>query len=73
MYGATFYIKPKDVLNMLSEEDRARFNQCIFSNVRKTRDGSVEFDCVFFNDQDVDEKSEYRYNYCSADEIKLGI
>ncbi len=73
MYGATFYIEPKDVLNRLSEEDRVRFNQCIFSNVRKARDGGLEVDCVFFNDQDVDEKSEYRYKYCGEGKIKLGV
>ena len=71
MYGATFYIEPRDILNKLSEEDRKRFNQCVFSDVTKARDGSLEIYCVFFNDQDVDEKSQYRYNYFSEGEIML--
>ena len=73
MYGATFYIEPIDVLNRLSEEDRKRFNQCVFSNVTMARDGSLEIHCVFFNDHDVDEESNCRYKLHSEGEIKLSV
>lgn len=72
MYGITLYIEPNDVLERLSEEDRNRVNQCVFSNVRKGRDGTVEIDCVFFNDQHIEENVEHRYKYCNEGEIVLG-
>ena len=73
MYGATFYIEPKDILNRLSEEDRTKFNQCVFTNVRLGRDGSAEMDCVFFNNQDVDEKPKCRYRLPMEAEVGFTI
>ena len=70
MYGAKLYIEPRDILRMLSEEDRARFNQCVFSDARIAEDGSLEMYCLFFNDQDATEWSEQRYKYFNG-EIKL--
>lgn len=54
MYGLSVYIEPKDVLERLSEEDKARFNQCIFTDVIRDKYGdSIEIHCVLFNDTDV--------------------
>ena len=53
MYGLRVYITPKDVLDKLSDEDKKRFNQCVFTDVTKERDGSVTIDCVVFNDPDL--------------------
>ena len=72
MYGLKVYLEPKDILERLSEEDRARFNQCVFYDVSKNMDGSIEIDCRLFNDSDAYTGSGYRYKYCGdAGEIKL--
>ena len=71
MYAVKFYIEPQDVLNRLSEEDRERFNHCIFSSVDKERDGTLTITCTLFNDKDIDQESQYRYKYCDDGEIKL--
>ena len=66
MYGVTFYIKPEDILDKLSEEDKARFNQCVFYDINKNLDGSINIDCLLFNDRDKDSL------YCrNANRIKL--
>ena len=70
MYGLKVYIEPKDILNKLSDEDKERFNQCVFTNVIRCMDGSVEIECVLFNDQDEDKKSPYRHK-CFGDRIEL--
>lgn len=59
MYGGNIYVEPKDVLNHLSKEDKKRFNQCIFTDVVKEKDGSVTISYVVFYDDTVEE-SEYR-------------
>lgn len=56
MYGVTVYLEPKDILERLSEEDQARFNQCVFYEIRKMKDGSLEIDCRLFNDPDEPER-----------------
>lgn len=70
MYGLTVYIEPKDILNKLNENDRERFNQCVFTDIRRCMDGSVEIECVLFNDQDESKSSPYRCK-CFADRIEL--
>ena len=52
MYGMRVYITPEDVLDKMSDEDKERFNQCVFTNVVREADGSVTIDCVVFNDPD---------------------
>ena len=52
MYGLKVYITPEDVLDKLSDEDKERFNQCVFTNVVREADGSVTIECVVFNDPD---------------------
>lgn len=62
MYGVSVYIEPKDVLEKLSEEDKKRFNQCVFTDVaRDPYGGGVELNCLLFNDEDEMEQSGYRY------------
>lgn len=54
MYGVKVYIEPKDILNKLSDEDKQRFNQCVFTDIHKCMDGSVEIDCIlFYEDESV--------------------
>lgn len=52
MYGLRVYITPKDIIDRLCDEDKARFNQCVFTDVARERDGSITIDCVVFNDTD---------------------
>ena len=52
MYGLTVYMEPKDVLERLNEQDKERFNQCVFTDARRCRDGTLEIDCILFNDPD---------------------
>ena len=75
MYGATFYIKSSDILNKLCEEDKERFNRCIFSNVRRVNNDRLEIDCLFINDQDtVSKESDYYcYKYDDEGEVRLGL
>ena len=71
MYTVSFYIKPQDILNKLSEEDKERFNHCIFSNVQKDRDGSLTITCTLIEDRDVNEEPKCRYKLCDDGEISL--
>lgn len=52
MYGLRVYITPDDIIDKLCDEDKARFNQCVFTDVTRERDGSITIDCVVFNDPD---------------------
>ena len=52
MYGLQVYITPDDIINKLSEEDKARFNQCVFTDVTKDSDGGITIDCIVFEDSD---------------------
>lgn len=62
MYGVSVYIEPKDVLDKLPEEDKMRFNQCVFTDIVKDPyGGGITIDCVLFNDEDELQKPGYRY------------
>lgn len=52
MYGLSVYITPEDIIDKLSDEDKARFNRCVFTDVRREFNGNITIDCVVFNDQD---------------------
>ena len=52
MYGLRVYITPDDIMDRLCDEDKERFNQCVFTDVTRERDGSITIDCVVFNDSD---------------------
>ena len=65
MYGLRVYITPEDVLDKLSDEDKKRFNQCVFTDVTRERDGSITIDCVVFNDPDSHLRGDmHRQRYC---------
>ena len=52
MYGLKVYITPEDIIGKLCDEDKARFNQCVFTDVTREVDGSITINCVVFNDSD---------------------
>lgn len=52
MYGLKVYITPDDIIDKLSDEDKARFNQCVFTDVTKEVDGSITINCIIFEDTD---------------------
>ena len=67
MYGLRVYIAPKDILDKLSEEYKQRFNQCVFTDVTRERDGSVTIDCVVFDDPDTYVRGDmHRQRYCDS-------
>ena len=63
MYGLKVYITPEDIIDKLCNEDKARFNQCIFTNVTRERDGSITIDCVVFDDPDPYISAKHRQKY----------
>ena len=66
MYGLKVYITPEDVLDKLCDEDKARFNQCVFTDVKREFDGSITIDCVVFDDPDPYAREKYRQRYCNS-------
>lgn len=67
MYGLKVYITPKDIIDRLCDEDKARFNQCIFTDITKEGDGSITIDCMLFNDSDLCLKGDmHRQRYCGS-------
>lgn len=70
MYGAKVYIRPSDIIDRLSDEDKARFNQCVFTNV--TRDDSgITIDCLLFDDPDPYIKERHRQRYFSEGSLMV--
>lgn len=65
MYGVSVYIEPKDIIDRLSEEDKKRFNQCVFTDIRRDINGGVTIDCVVFNDPDTYVGQKHRQKYFS--------
>lgn len=61
MHFTTVYVEPKDVLNNLSDEYKTKFNKCVFTDVAKMIDGTVNITCLLLNDQEESTRSEYRY------------
>ena len=66
MYGLRVYITPEDVLDKLCDEDKARFNQCVFTDVKREFDGSITIDCVVFDDPDPYVREKYKQKYCDS-------
>ena len=74
MYGLSVYITPEDIIDKLSDEDKERFNQCVFTDVRRERDGSITIDCVVFNDSDSYLKGNmHRQRYSENAELTVDI
>ena len=67
MYGLQVTIEPSDIIDKLSDEDKKRFNQCVFTDVMRNRDGSITIDCVVFNDPDPYIRGDmHRQKYCDS-------
>lgn len=63
MYRLKVYITPEDIIDKLCDEDKARFNQCVFTNVTRERDGSITIDCVVFDDPDPYVSTKHKQKY----------
>lgn len=61
MHYTKVYIEPSDVLDKLSNEYKEKFNKCVFTDVEKAYDGTVNITCLLLNDQEESTMSEYRY------------
>lgn len=66
MYGLRVNIAPKDIMDRLCDADKTRFNQCVFTDVTRNRDGSITIDCVVFNDPDPYVRYSHRQRYCDS-------
>lgn len=73
MYGLKVYITPDDIINKLLDEDKKRFNQCVFTDITKGNDGSITIDCVVFDDPDPYVKAQHRQKYFSEGSIEVNI
>lgn len=71
MYGLKVYITPEDIIAKLSDEDKKRFNQCIFIDIAKGNDGSITIDCVVFNDTDPYVEAKHRQKYFEEGSLKV--
>lgn len=71
MYGLKVYITPDDVISRLSPEDKKRFNQCVFTDVEKEKDGTITIGCVVFNDPDPYVQKQHRQKYFSEGLLKV--
>lgn len=63
MYGLQVTIEPSDIIDRLPDEDKERFNQCVFTDVLRNRDGSITIDCIVFDDPDPYVRHKHRYKY----------
>lgn len=52
MYGLKVHITPAEVLDKLSDEAKARFNRCVFTDVTRESNGGVTIEAIVFNDPD---------------------
>lgn len=71
MYGLKVYITPQDIIDKLSDKDKERFNQCVFTDVTKGADGSIEIDCVLFDDPDPYVVAKHRYRYFGEGSMEI--
>ena len=73
MYGLRVYITPEDIMDRLCDEDKAKFNQCVFTDVTRERDGTITIDCVVFNDPDSYVRYTHRQRYGENTELTVNI
>lgn len=71
MYGLKVYITPDDIIDKLSNEDKERFNQCVFTDVIREADGSITIDCVVFDDPDPYVKAKHRQKYFDEGSLEV--
>ena len=64
MYGLKVYITPEDIIAKLSDEDKKRFNQCVFTDVHRDIDG-ITIDCILFEDTDPYVAEKHRQKFFS--------
>ena len=72
MYGVQVYIKPQDIIDKLSKEDKKRFNQCVFTDVIREPYGGITIECVLFDDPDPYVRAEHRQRYFSEGSLEVG-
>lgn len=71
MYRLSVYITPEDIIDKLSDEDKERFNQCVFTNVTREADDSITIDCVVFDDPDPYARRQHRQKYFREDLLEI--
>ena len=71
MYALKIYSTPEDIINRLSPMDKKRFNQCVFTDVEKDKDGSMTIGCVVFNDPDQYIQEPHRQKYFSEGSLNV--
>lgn len=71
MYGLKVYLSPDDILNKLSDEDRKRFNECVFTDVVREVDGTITIYCALSNDSNVYTIPDCRHKYCDENGIEI--
>ena len=71
MYGLKVYITPEDIIDKLSDEDKERFNQCVFTDVTKETDGSITIDCIVFDDPDPYVRQQHRQKYFGEGSLEV--
>lgn len=71
MYGLKVYIEPEDIIDKLSDEDKKRFNQCVFTDVTRERDGGITIDCVVFDDPDPYVITKHRQRYFGEGSLEI--
>ena len=71
MYGLSVYITPEDIIDRLSEEDKKRFNQCVFTDIIRDMNGGITIDCVVFNDPDPYVRAKHRQRYFGEGSIEI--
>lgn len=73
MYRLRVYITPEDIMDKLCDEDKKRFNQCVFTDVTKEMDGSITINCVVFDDPDPYVRYAHRQRYSENTELTVDI
>jgi hypothetical protein len=71
VYGLKVYITPEDVIDKLSDEDKKRFNQCVFTDVIREGDGSITIKCIVFDDPDPYVREQHIQKYFSDGSLKI--
>ena len=73
MYGLRVSISPEDIMDRLCDEDKARFNQCVFTDVTRERDGTITIDCAVFDDPDPYVRYTHRQKYGENTKLTVDI
>ena len=73
MYGLRVNITPEDIMERLCDEDKAKFNQCVFTDVVRERDGTITINCVVFNDPDPYVGYTHRQRYGKNTELTVNM